>query len=174
PKEPLADFAALRVNRRSVPSILSFANAFSARRFVPAEPPPALYEIDYVPATEDLLPPANDSSAGPRTTWLRITPDAASSTRLEEALVIAQRIASAKRPYRDFAVLATTNAMLDAAAFALAQAEIPYVVAGKSFFRTREVRDLAAMLAFVLDPLDRLAMLEVLRGPWAAVHDETL
>jgi ATP-dependent helicase/nuclease subunit A len=72
------------------------------------------------------------------------------------------------------AVLAGTNGMLDAVAFALAQAEIPYVVAGKSFFRTREVRDLAAMLALVLDPSDRLAMLEVLRGPWVGVHDETL
>src|SRR6185295_13582226 len=76
--------------------------------------------------------------------------------------------------FRDIAVLATTNGMLDAAAFALAQSEIPYVVAGKSFFRAREVRDLSAMLALVLDPGDRLAMLGVLRGPWVGAHDETL
>ena len=179
PQHPVADFAALRHNRRSVPAILEFANAFSARRFVPSHPPPALYEVDYVPATEDLLAPdANAKADGPRTTWLRIAPEAASSNRLEEALVIAERIrtvvASGTRRHRDLAVLATTNAMLDAAAFALAQSDIPYVVSGKSFYRTREVRDLAAMLAFVLDPLDRVAMLEVLRGPWAALHDETL
>jgi ATP-dependent helicase/nuclease subunit A len=30
------------------------------------------------------------------------------------------------------------------------------------------------MLRLVLDPSDRLAMLEVLRGPWVGVHDETL
>jgi ATP-dependent helicase/nuclease subunit A len=192
PREPLADFCALRHNRRSVPEILSFANAFSARRFSPGDPPPELFEIEYVPSTEDLLVPperveTSVSPVTPRTTWLRIRPKGASSSRLEEALVIAsriQRIASddaftvgvdrRRARWRDMAVLASTNGMLDAVAFALAQAEVPYVVAGKSFFRTREVRDLAAFLALVLDPSDRLAMLEVLRGPWVGVHDETL
>lgn len=191
PREPLADFCALRHNRRSLPELLAFTNLFSTHRFRPGDPPPELYEIAYVPATEDLLIPPERSEASravaARTTWLRIRPKGSSSTRLEEALVIADRIRSIAatetlrigddgRPprWRDMAVLATTNGMLDAAAFALAQAEIPYVVAGKSFFRTREVRDLAAMLALVLDPADRLAMLEVLRGPWVGVHDETL
>lgn len=193
PREPLADFCALRHNRRSVREVLAFANAFSARRFRPGDPPPQLFEIAYVPSTEDLLVPPErelavpDTSSKPRTTWLRIRPKGSSSTRLEEALVIAGRIRSIPtdadvrvgrdgRPagWRDMAILATTNGMLDAAAFALAQAEVPYVVAGKSFFRTREVRDLAAMLALVLDPSDRLAMLEVLRGPWVGAHDETL
>src|SRR5262245_42887571 len=57
PKEPLADFHALRHNRRSVPSILAFANAFSARRSQVGDPPPELFEIEYVPGTEDLLVP---------------------------------------------------------------------------------------------------------------------
>jgi ATP-dependent helicase/nuclease subunit A len=192
PREPLADFCALRHNRRSVPEVLTFANAFSARRFRPGDPPPELFEIEYVPSTEDLLVPPERAAAAaeglaPRTTWLRIRPKGSASTRLEEALVIAERIRAVVsdpamrigrelRParWRDMAVLATTNGMLDATAFALAQAEIPYVVAGKSFFRTREVRDLAAMLALVLDPSDRLAMLEVVRGPWIGAHDETL
>lgn len=184
PKTPLADFHALRHNRRSVPSILAFANAFSARRFRPGEPPPELFEIDYVPETEDLLVPPEKEEAAieakgepARTTWLRVKPKGSSSTRLEEALVIADRVRALSadgRELRDIAVLASTNGMLDAVAFALAQADIPYVVAGRSFFRTREIRDLAAFLAFVLDPSDRIAMLEVLRGPWAAVHDETL
>ena len=192
PREPLADFCALRHNRRSVPGILSFANAFSARRFSAGDPPPELFEIEYVPSTEDLLVPpelahVTVNDAVPRTTWLRVRPKGASSSRLEEALVIAHRIqriaadASMRigvdqRPvrWRDVAVLASTNGMLDAVSFALAQAEIPHIVAGKSFFRTREVRDLAALLGLVLDPSDRLAMLEVLRGPWVGVHDETL
>lgn len=194
PPEPLADFFALRHNRRSVAELLTFANTFSTRRFCPGEPPPELYEIDYVPETEDLIVPPERSAQPhaaqlePRTTWLRVAPKGQASTRLEEALVIAERIGrlvsdpsvlvghEIGRPalFRDIAVLATTNGMLDAMAFALAQSEIPYVVAGKSFFRTREVRDLASMLALVLDPNDRLAMLSVLRGPWAAVHDETL
>jgi ATP-dependent helicase/nuclease subunit A len=192
PPEPIADFCALRHNRRSVPEVLAFANAFSARRFRPGDPPPELFEIEYVARTEDLLVPPErvavpSEALTPRTTWLRIRPKGTSSTRLEEALVIADRIrripvdgsvlvGKERRParWRDLAVLATTNGMLDAMSFALAQAEVPYVVAGKSFFRTREVRDLAAMLALVLDPADRLAMLEVLRGPWVGAHDETL
>lgn len=191
PEEPLAHFRALRHNRRSVAEILTFANAFSAERFVPGLPP-ELYEIDYVPETEDLLVPPervtrDDASAAPRTRWLRIAPKGNASSRLEEALVIAERVAGlvagpamhlgteTRAPqYRHIAVLATTNGMLDAMAFALAQWGIPYVVAGRSFFRTREVRDLAALLALVLDPSDRLAALEVLRGPWTGLHDETL
>lgn len=194
PREPVADFCALRHNRRSASEVLAFANVFSARRFRPGDPPPELFEIAYVPATEDLLVPPECAGAVPagglpvaRTTWLRIRPKGSSSSRLEEALVIAARVALIiaddavrigrdLRParWRDMAVLATTNGMLDATAFALAQAEIPYVVAGKSFFRAREIRDLAAMLAVVLDPSDRLAMLEILRGPWVGAHDETL
>lgn len=192
PAEPLADFHALRHNRRSVPSILAFANAFSARRFQVGEPPPQLFEIEYVPATEDLLVPPErapgaEAVGAPRTTWLRVRPKGPTSSRIEEALVITARVrdivlrgepkvdGGERAPtYRDIAVLATTNAMLDAVAFALAQADVPYVVSGKGFFRTREVADLAAMLALVLDPSDKVAALEVLRGPWAAVHDETL
>ncbi len=193
PQTPLADFCALRHNRRSVAEVLAFANAFSARRFQPGDPPPELFEIAYVPDTEDLLvPPERAAPADalpmpPRTTWLRVAPKGPTSTRLEEALVIAARVRrivtdrelrigheQRRATYRDIAVLATTNGMLDATAFALAQSEIPYVVAGKSFFRAREVRDLAAFLALVLEPTDRLAMLEVLRGPWVGVHDETL
>jgi ATP-dependent helicase/nuclease subunit A len=182
PQRPIADFYALRHNRRSISSILALANEFSARRFQIADPPPELFEIAYVPATEDLLvpperePPATSST--PATTWLRVVPKGGTSTRLEEALVIAERVrglvSEGRAEFRDIAVLATTNGMLDAASFALAQSDVPYVVAGKSFFRAREISDLAAMLALVFDPSDRLAMLEVLRGPWAGVHDETL
>lgn len=190
PKVPLADFFALRENRRSVPAVLAFANAFSAQRFRPGEPPPQLFEIDYVPETEALLVPgagAPETGLPPKTTWLRVEPRGSASTRIEDALVAAARIRRIvadgaprvgrdDRPptYRDVAILATTNGMLDAAAFALSQHDVPYVVAGKSFFRAREVRDLVAMLALVLDPRDKLAALEVLRGPWVGVHDETL
>ena len=182
PREPSADFFALRHNRRSVPEVLAFANAFSRRRFQVGDPPPELFEIAYVPETEDLLVPPERAArppapSAPAATWLRVRPKGGASTRLEEALVIAERIGllvEEGRAFRDVAILATTNGMLDAAAFALAQADLPYVMAGKSFFRTREISDLAALLALVLEPGDRLAALEVLRGPWAGVHDETL
>src|SRR4029077_11435467 len=71
--------------------------------------------------------------------------------------------------WRDVAVLAETNRMLDHVAFALACRGVPYVVAGSGFSGAREVRDLVAMLALLLDPSEPWAILEVLRGPWAGV-----
>lgn len=189
PDRPSADFLSLRHNRRGAPSLLTFANHFSRRLLRPTGPPPVLYEIDYVPETEDLLPPPEKSAAAssdpPRTTWLRPKTKEKSSTRLQDAWATATRIrrivegreiAVRGEParWRDVAVLATTNEMLDAMAFALAEANVPYVVEGRAFFASREVRDLRAMLALVVDPRDRLALLEVLRGPWAGVHDATL
>ena len=56
PEVPLADFVPLRHNRRGEPELLAFANELSAARFRPGDGPPQLYEIAYVPATEDLLP----------------------------------------------------------------------------------------------------------------------
>ncbi len=188
PEEPIADFIPLRHNRRGKDELLAFANELSVRRFRPGEGPPALYEIVYVPETEDLLPPPERARAAERearTTWLRVPVERGASAPLDEACVIAdhvQRTLARGEPSidgapprcKDFAILAETNRMLDAAAYALAQAGIPYVVAGKGFYGAREVRDLVAMLTLVVDPSDALAMLEVLRGPWAGVRDETL
>ncbi len=185
PPEPLADFVSLRHNRRGTAGLLAFANAFSRERFAVREPPPELYEIAYVPETEDLLVP-DEGEHPPRacTTWLRWDEDDKVS-RVDEGVAIADRIRTmveAGEPrvrgnppqYRDVAILAPTNEMLDAAAFALAQAGVPHVVAGRGFYASTEVRDLRSMLALVLDPKDKLAMLEVLRGPWMGAHDVTL
>ncbi len=185
PATPLADFVSLRHNRRGNAGLLAFANAFSRERFTVREPPPELYEIAYVPETEDLVvPPERDATVHVATTWLRWDEDAKVS-RVDEGVAIADRIhrmidlgeprVRGNPPsYRDVAVLAPTNEMLDAAAFALAQAGVPHVVAGRGFYASTEVHDLRSMLALVLDPKDRLAMLEVLRGPWMGAHDESL
>ncbi len=190
PEEPVADFVALRHNRRGTDELLAFANAYSRIRLRSASSPPELFEIDYVPRTEDLLPPperAGSASSGVRTTWLRVAlrESVPSSERLDEAGVIAQRIVAIVRDgkptirglaprWADVAVLALRHEMLDATAHALARAGVPYVVAGRSFYSAREVRDVAAMLALLCNPGDKLALLEVLRGPWASVRDETL
>jgi ATP-dependent helicase/nuclease subunit A len=188
PEEPSADFVPLCHNRRGRDELLTFANALSVARFRPGDGPAALYEIAYMPPTEDLLPPPErprETEPSPRTTWLRVPPGARGSMPIDEACVIAERVQhilahgepsidGAPPRCRDIAVLAETNRMLDATAYALAQAGVPYVVAGKGFYGAREVRDLAAMLALVVDPSDALAMLEVLRGPWAGVRDQTL
>ena len=185
PAEPLADFVSLRHNRRGNAGLLAFANAFSRERFTVREPPPELYEIAYVPETEDLLvPEPAEAIATTATTWLRFDEDEKPS-RVDEGVAIAERIRGMIErgeprvrgnppSFRDVAILAPTNEMLDAAAFALAQAGVPHVVAGRGFYASTEVRDLRSMLALVLDPKDKLAMLEVLRGPWMGAHDATL
>ncbi|MEZ4259238.1 MAG: UvrD-helicase domain-containing protein [Polyangiaceae bacterium] len=190
PREPVAAFSALRHNRRGNARLLGFANAMSRARFCPGTPP-QLFEIAYVGETEDLLvPPEREAEASalePAVTWLRVVRDKGASTKLDEAFVIADRVRQilssgsprvgpdARAPQlRDIAVLATSNAMLDAASFALSVAGLPFVVAGRGFFRAREVRDVASMLRLLLEPSDPLAALEVLRGPWAGVHDTTL
>ncbi len=186
PPVPLADFSALQHNWRSPPAILSFVNEFSRRRFQTGDPPPQLFEMAYVPETEDLLsPPEATVEEGALTTWLNVPAVGRLSTRLEEAFAIANKIEAIlssgepRTPHgaprlRDIAILATTNNMLNAAAFALAQTQLPYVMAGKGFFDAREVCDLTALLRLVLDPGDKVAALEVLMGPWVAVHSETL
>jgi ATP-dependent helicase/nuclease subunit A len=190
PEEPLADFIALQHNRRGRSELLQFANAYSSLRLRPAELPPELFEIDYVPATEDLWPPPDQPppvASVPRTMWMRVPvrEGALCSTRLDEAMAIARRVVAvvqdgspavrgAPPQWRDIAVLALRHETLDATAYALARAGVPYVVAGKGFYSAREVRDLAAMLGLLLNPGDKLALLEVLRGPWAGLHDESL
>ncbi len=197
PEEPRADFVALRHNRRGEPELLAFANELSAQRFRPSEPA-ELYEIAYVPQTEDLLVPPERgrpaSEPAPRTAWLRVPllERARASGASDEASVIAGRVRAlvlgasgapsggelrlGEEPlrWRDVAVLAETNRMLDHVAYAMACSGIPYVVAGSGFYNAREVRDLAAMLALLIDPAEPWAILEVLRGPWAGVRDETL
>lgn len=188
PDHPSADLFSLRHNRRGVPPLLRFANAMSRAHFRPRYSVPKLYEIDYAADTEDLAVPestaearVDDVPALPVVTWLRVQPERATSTRLEEARVIAERIAElidAGGPIpaapKDIAVLALTNQMLDATAFALAERGLPYVVAGRNFYSAREVGDAIAMLALCHDPHDRLSMLSVLRGPWGGLRDESL
>ncbi len=189
PEEPRADFVALRHNRRGEPELLAFANELSAQRFRPGEPA-ELYEIAYVPQTEDLLPPsppAHPAELVLRTSWLRVPLEERqrASSASDEASVIAARVrdmvaSSALRVrgealrWRHFAVLAETNRMLDNVAYAMACSGVPYVVAGSGFYNAREVRDLAAMLALLIDPGESWAILEVLRGSWGGVRDETL
>ena len=190
PETPVAGFHALRHNRRSKDELLAFANVYGRLCLRPWEEPAELFEIDYVPATEDLRPPPErprEPRPAPRTTWLRVARrgDRRTSTRIDEAAVIAEaiaRIVAAGEPdvrgvppvYRDIAILANTHDMLDAAAFTLGRAGIPYVVAGRGFYSASEVKDLRSMLALICDPTDKLALLEVLRGPWVGVRDETL
>ncbi len=181
PEAPSADFLSLTANRRSTEPLLRIINPFSARVFRP-EVPIAAYEVAYNPETEDLRVPTTTEPTplvAPSVvgSWLRPPVERVTSTKAAEAEIIAgevERRAGEGRAYRDLAVLAQSNAMLEAAAFALACRQIPYVVFGSRYFAAREVRDVRSLLALAHDARDTAAMLEVLRGPWVGLSDDAL
>lgn len=180
PLHPTADFHALRDNHRSKPELIAFANAFARARLRATST--AIDEIEFSEEAESLrVPPTNDDDAygSPRAVWLRPAGDRRKTDRVEDARVVAETVlelvrAGTATQWRDFAVLAHSNEMLDAAAYALARASVPYVVAGRGFYQAQEVRDLCSMLTALARPRDRRALLEVLRGPWTGASDRTL
>jgi ATP-dependent helicase/nuclease subunit A len=197
PEEPIADFVALRVNRRSRPEILEFVNAYSKERLRAFAQPAELYEVEYAPAIEDLSGPREAArtstgeldgarAEGGHVSWIRVPiGPGITSSRADEAEAVARRIArvlSEGRPKvrglppapMDIAVLGQRNGMLEAVAYALGRLGIPYVVAGGGFFSAGEVKDMVAMLSFIVDPGDVISRATVLRGVWCGVTDETL
>lgn len=176
-----ARFAALRDNYRSVPAVLSFVNALAARSLLPESKPQASFEIDYAAAVEDLQVPA-----------ARVVPDV-QSTRdpvgwivgagkddETQADAIAREISGWMHDergalhYRDFAILARTNATVDTCAAVLTAYGIPVVVGGTRFYRTQEVGDVRAVLELLSLEDSALAAAEVLRGPAASLLDQSL
>ena len=184
---PIAHFYALQTNRRSGARILSAANAFSASRLKPLALPQEAFEIAYAPETEDLHLPS-DASANPgRVEWLvaldaplaterRVRNGEAITGRIRRMLAESPSDLAGGRPLRfaDFAVLAANRRALDAVAYCLGKEGLPFVMSGSGFYAAQEVRDAVALLRWFDDPTDTLALLEMLRGPWLGLHDETL
>jgi ATP-dependent helicase/nuclease subunit A len=182
PVRTTADFFVLRENHRASSALIEFVNAFSRECLRPESN--ELFEARYVEETDSLLAARPESSRGQRITWLRPPGAVDITSRLEDATLIAAYIAGAvgrdkaddgtRLSFRDFAVLAQSSEMLDAAAFALARVGAPHVVAGRGFFAAREVQDLLDVLRWIDRPDDRAALLSVLRGPCVALDDRTL
>ncbi len=75
----------------------------------------------------------------------------------------------------DFAILSRTWAPLDGCGEALNAAGIPSIHAGGgNLLDTREVKDGLALLRFLAEPNDDLALVALLRSPFFAVDDPTL
>ena len=175
-----ARFEALRDNYRSVPAVLAFVNALSARSLVPQSKPQASFEIDYAASVEDLQVPAARIVGDVQSTraavgWL----GPAGKDDETQADAIAREIAGWMHDdqglhYRDFAILARTNATVDTCAAVLTSYGIPVVVGGTRFYRTQEVGDVRAVLELLALEDSALAAAEVLRGPAASVLDQTL
>jgi ATP-dependent helicase/nuclease subunit A len=186
-----AALVSLAENRRSDPSILQFVNWFASADFAAGGAHP--FDIRYA-ESEHLVPAETPVSRraieGPRVLLVDDrdeTPEDApaivrgSKGSMRDAFVAAGAIDHVLRAggcktfsFRDVAVLARRRATLPLLEFALARLDIPYVVAGRGLFETREVRDIAALLRLILDPYDRHALATVLRGPALALTDTSL
>jgi ATP-dependent helicase/nuclease subunit A len=96
---------------------------------------------------------------------------------IEERTPVHDKITDALRPIRpgDFAILSRTWEPLDLCGEVIANQGIPVIHSGGgNLLDTREAKDAWAMLRFLADPTDDLALVAVLRSPFFAVSDRQL
>jgi len=94
---------------------------------------------------------------------------------LHQSLVVRADGETRPAKFSDFAVLGRSLNALEPVRLALAKAGIPALVAGgRTFYETREVRDITAWLAVLVNPRNEIALAGLLRSPLAAVRDESL
>jgi ATP-dependent helicase/nuclease subunit A len=82
-----------------------------------------------------------------------------------------------QRPARfgDMAILVRTGAALAPVVAALQEFGVPHLAeGGRTFYETREVRDLVHLLQVIANPENELALAGVLRSPLVGAGDETL
>ena len=77
--------------------------------------------------------------------------------------------------FRDFALLFRASTSVETYLQALRARGIPYEVQNdRKYFQRREVVDATALVACILDPLDQLALVTVMRSPLVGVPDAAL
>ncbi len=172
--------ARLEVNFRSVPAVLA-----EVERVVGAE---MVAEPGLQPAFEPLRPSPSGTERGTRRSdrpaiefWSSTGP-AGSATRSGEANrleaaavardIVEQRALEPGLAWRDFGILARSTTELEVVLQALREAGVPFAVErDRSYWRRREVIDLAAAVRAILEPGDHLALLSFLRSPFVGVPD---
>lgn len=92
-----------------------------------------------------------------------------------EANAIAADIAGRGAPWKDHAIVLRASTGVDDYLDELRRRGVPYEVqSDRKYFRRREVVDAAALVRTVLDPLDPLALVTLLRAPSVGVPDAAL
>lgn len=171
----------LVVNYRSRPAVLAEVERLVA---------PPMQEVAGVqPAFEPLIAhrdDAPDAFAAGRSAvehWVawpaegrgaRVRLTSAQATALEAGAIAREIAALARegRPFSQFALLLRTRGDLDVYLEALRRAGVPYAVEkDRSYYRRREVIDLACAVRAILDPADLLALVAFLRSPLVGVPD---
>lgn len=186
PWAPHADFVALRESRRSGPGVLSVVNAFADRDFAPPGEPRDFElrygAVEHLVAAEPRREPGDGEvvvvrddgqSSDALPPLVREATGAARNGFVAAAMVLREARRGAV-PFRDIAVLTRRRASLPFVELGLARLGVPYVVAGRALYDTREVRDVVALLRLLLDPRDKLALATVLRGPAVGLSEQSL
>jgi ATP-dependent helicase/nuclease subunit A len=156
----------LRRNHRSRREVLDAVNAVFAQ--APGVEPHRLEPCDkFAP------------KSGPSVEVIVAQASSSGEAAVIEAAAIARRILDLKdalpAQFSDFAVLGRSLNALEPIRQALVAARIPALVAGgRTFFETREVRDLTAWLTVLANPRDEIALAGLLRSPLAGIDDETM
>ena len=82
---------------------------------------------------------------------------------------------SGQHNYRDIAVLVRALTAVTPFERAFDRSAIPFLVSGgRTFLEAREIRDMTALLAALVNPLDEVALVGVLRSPLVGISDEEL
>ncbi|WP_224367346.1 UvrD-helicase domain-containing protein [Hyalangium versicolor] len=183
----------LRNNRRSVPALLDFFNRAFAGVLV-ASSPPRPYEVEYVPAEDDLSPVRHSLAVEPAVERLALgEPESTADARNKDAEAVARRLrvmlapgaapsvmdedGQRLRPVRggEVAILLRTFTHLEVYRQALIRHGVPHrVLRGRGFYGAQEVLDLASLLSLLSDSDDSLALTAVLRSPLVGLSDASL
>ncbi|MCP4252314.1 MAG: UvrD-helicase domain-containing protein [Candidatus Scalindua sp.] len=77
--------------------------------------------------------------------------------------------------YRDFAILFRSTTDIKLYEQSLSHLDIPYyVVSGRGFYNTTEIKDLISLLKVIESPLDEINLAAVLKSPFVGVDDDAL
>ncbi|MDP2278488.1 MAG: 3'-5' exonuclease [Nitrospirota bacterium] len=173
-------FEKAKENFRSLPAIISFANALFEKLM-----PPALHETW---RTRYAHFEATRKGEGRVELALAEAGDNTKKSRIKEASVLAKRIKSLagiyeifdgdkKRPcaFGDMAVLLRKRTHLTLFESALRKEHIPFIVVkGIGFYDEPEVALLRELLSFIIDPHDDYSLFCALRSPLFGIDYETL
>jgi ATP-dependent exoDNAse (exonuclease V) beta subunit len=118
------------------------------------------------------------ASRGPGATVERLVGRGENGAEIEAGLVAARirgLVDSRQCDFRDVAILVRALSATEAFERSLDRFGIPFLVSGgRTFLEARETRDLLALLAALVNPLDEIALVGVLRSPLAGMSDEEI
>lgn len=181
----------LKNNYRSLPAIIDFTNTLFSRLMAP-EPEQPAWCTRYAPFV------CQRTRSGPGRVEIVLHPPEekinSPESRQIDARIVARRIralidngyqiyerqsngSETPRPcrYQDIAILIRNRTQLDAIEKALRDYSIPFlVVGGTGFYQEAEIRYLAALTSFLIDPADDIALYITLRSPLFSIKEKDL